>query len=131
MTHRLFPFALLLMSLTAGCANNPFGDPKPEAGAVPPPPPAVDMSGRWRLISLRGQSCAMTFTPEGTEGTAGTIKPEGGCPGNFYTSRRWVYDQGSLVIQDHNRKQLAAMKQNPSGSFDVELSNRDMLRLER
>lgn len=131
MTYRLLPFALSLTLLIAGCANNPFGDPKPEAGATPPPPQTMDMSGPWRLLSLRGQSCTMTFAAEGAEGTGGTVKPEGRCPGNFNASRRWVYDQGTLVIQDQNRKQLAAMKQNPSGSFDIELPNRDMLRLER
>jgi hypothetical protein len=127
MTRSFFPFALGLALLTAACTGNPFGTAEP-APAAAPTAPTVDMSGRWRLVSIKGAACAMNFTSEGAEGS---IAPEGGCPANFFTSRRWVFDQGSLVIQDHNRKTLVAMKQNPSGSFDGELSNRELVRLER
>jgi hypothetical protein len=127
MTRSFFPFALGLALFTAGCTGNPLGGAEPTPAAAPTAP-TVNMSGRWRLVSIKGAACAMTFTSEGTEGS---IAPEGGCPANFYTSRRWVFDQGSLIIQDHNRKTLVAMKQNPSGSFDGELSNRELVRLER
>jgi hypothetical protein len=127
MTRNTFLFALGLALFTAGCNGNPFGGAEP-APAAAPTAPTVNMSGRWRLVSMRGAACAMTFTSEGSEGS---IAPEGGCPANFYTSRRWVFDQGSLIIQDHNRKTLVTMKHNPSGSFDGELSSRELVRLER
>jgi hypothetical protein len=86
------------------------------------------MAGRWRLVAANGGACGMTFTAAAAEGT---IAPEGGCPANFYTSRRWVFDQGSLVIQDHTRKALVVMKQNAAGRFEGELADRDVIWLER
>jgi len=70
----------------------------------------------------------MTFTSAAAEGS---IAPEGGCPANFYTSRRWVYEQGTLLIQDHKRKPLIVMKQNAAGRFEGELANREAIWLER
>ncbi len=68
----------------------------------------------------------MTFTaPAGA--TEGAIAPEGGCPGNFYMSRRWVFEQDSLVIEDHNRKQLVQMKQNTARRFEGEMANRELV----
>ncbi len=37
----------------------------------------------------------------------GTIAPEGGCPGNFFTSRRWAFEDGALVMKNHNGETLA------------------------
>jgi hypothetical protein len=86
------------------------------------------MAGRWRLVSAKGGACSMTFTAAAAEGT---IAPEGGCPANFFTSRRWVFEQGSLVIQDHTRKPLVAMKQNAAGRFEGELANHEAVWLDR
>ena len=61
----------------------------------------------------------------------GTIAPEGTCPANFFTSRRWVLEQRSLLIQDHTGKPLAVMKQNDAGGFEGELRNREVIWLER
>jgi hypothetical protein len=85
------------------------------------------MAGRWRLVSGGGGACGMTF---GAGATAGTIAPEGGCPANFFTSRHWVFEQGSLVIQDHRRKPLIAMKHN-AGRFSGELASKEAIWLER
>jgi len=38
-----------------------------------------------------------------------TIAPEGGCPGNFYTSRKWTFEQDALVIRDHNGQPLGQL----------------------
>ena len=51
----------------------------------------------------------MTFGVAGTAGAEGTIAPEGGCPGKFFTSRKWTYEQGSLVMRDHNGQPLAQL----------------------
>ncbi len=39
----------------------------------------------------------------------GTIAPEGGCPGNFFTSRKWTYEHASLIIRDHKGEVLAEL----------------------
>jgi hypothetical protein len=66
------------------------------------------MSGRWTLNSPGAGTCAMNFA--GAQGAAeGTIAPEGGCPGNFFTSRKWVFEQDGLVIRDHTGKPLAQL----------------------
>ncbi|MEX0752259.1 MAG: AprI/Inh family metalloprotease inhibitor [Xanthobacteraceae bacterium] len=88
------------------------------------------MAGRWRLVSANGAACGMNFTaPIGA--VEGAIAPEGGCPGNFFMSRRWLFEQDSLVVQDHNRKPLVRMKQGPAGRFEGEAANREFVWLER
>ncbi len=39
----------------------------------------------------------------------GTIAPEGGCPGNFFTSRKWTFERGTLFIRDHKGEPLAQL----------------------
>lgn len=39
----------------------------------------------------------------------GTIAPEGGCPGNFFTSRKWTFEHGVLIIRDHKDQPLAQL----------------------
>jgi hypothetical protein len=39
----------------------------------------------------------------------GTIAPEGGCPGNFYTSRKWTFEDGALIIHDFKGQTLARL----------------------
>jgi hypothetical protein len=75
------------------------------------------MAGRWMLVALNGTQCWMTFTV--TAGaTSGRVAPEGGCPGNFFTSRQWAFDQGALVLYDHKEQLLARlMPSDPPGSF--------------
>lgn len=41
--------------------------------------------------------------------TQGTIAPEGGCPDNFYTSRKWTYEHGTLMIRNHKGEVLAEL----------------------
>jgi hypothetical protein len=70
--------------------------------------PPVEMAGRWVLASPGRGQCAMNLgsAPGAPEGT---IAPEGGCPGNFYTSRKWVYDQTGLSIRNHRGEPLAQL----------------------
>lgn len=122
--------ALLASFLAAGCSGAPLGETGSSGGpaAAAPAAPPVNMAGRWRLVSANGGACGMTFSVAAGEGT---IAPEGGCPANFFTSRRWLFEQGALVIQDHTRKPLIAMKQNAAGRFEGELANREVIWLER
>ena len=39
----------------------------------------------------------------------GTIAPAGGCPGNFFMSRKWAFEDGKLVIHDFKGRPLAQM----------------------
>jgi hypothetical protein len=72
-----------------------------------PPAPKVDMSGRWLLIAPNAPSCGMTF---GAGAQSGSIKPEGGCPGDFFTSRHWAMENGELAIRNHNEELLAQLR---------------------
>ena len=87
--------------------------PTGKVTAAPLDPPegastTVDMGGRWFLAASGVGMCAMTFnaTPGALEGA---IAPEGGCPGNFFTSRQWALSQGALVIRDHNGAPLVQL----------------------
>ncbi len=39
----------------------------------------------------------------------GTIAPEGGCPGNFYTSRKWTFEHDALILRDHKGEPLGQL----------------------
>jgi hypothetical protein len=75
------------------------------------------MGGRWQLSAPGQSQCAMTFNAGTAEGE-GTIAPEGGCPGNFYTSRKWTFDQTGLVLRDHNGQPLAQLALAGPGRFE-------------
>ena len=121
MTPDLIPSARGLAVLTAllagGCSGGPLGsgDARPAAASAMPAAPAVAMAGRWRLVSARGGACGMTF---GAGSAEGTIAPEGGCPGNFFTSRKWVFEETGLVIRDHTGQPLAQLAFAPPSRFD-------------
>jgi hypothetical protein len=88
------------------------------------------MAGRWRLAAMPGAACFMNFAdtagppvpsppppapsaPPPTRGPAfalqGTIAPEGGCPGNFFTSRKWTFEHDMLIIRDFKNQPLAQL----------------------
>jgi hypothetical protein len=110
-----------LAALSACSGGNLLGtqpEPPPAATPAPPPaptptPPPVDLAGRWQFSAASAGSCFMTFadaasTPAQEESAPqGTIAPEGGCPGNFFTSRRWTFEHGALIIRDHKGEPLA------------------------
>jgi hypothetical protein len=79
--------------------------PQPSAPAAAP----VNLAGRWMLSSPGRGQCPMTFGATGPAATEGTIAPAGGCPGKFFTSRKWTYDQGGLTIRDHKNQPLAQL----------------------
>jgi len=77
---------------------------QPQAGAPP-----VSLAGRWQLSSPSRGQCNMTFGASNPAAADGTIAPEGGCPGKFYMSRKWTYDQTGLTLRDHNGQPLAQL----------------------
>ena len=101
---------LLIAPLLAGCWST--DRPVAETAAVNAGPaasaPPVNLAGRWTLSAAGSGSCAMTFGAQ-PAATDGTIAPAGGCPFNFYTSRKWSYTTAGLNIRDHNGQALAQL----------------------
>ena len=105
---RLIRSALAALTITALAACT--GDRTALTPATPagPSAPPVNMAGRWLLMSPGQGQCHMTFG--GAAGASeGTVAPEGGCPGQFYTSRKWSFDSTGLTIGDHNGRPLAQL----------------------
>jgi hypothetical protein len=108
---------LLLAMLLAGCWTT--DRPAAENGASTAPavaPPPTSLSGKWTLSSTGAGSCTMTFGAQ-PEASEGTIAPAGGCPYNFFTSRKWNYTTAGLIIRDHNAQQLALLTPTGDGRF--------------
>ena len=88
-----------LLSLT-GCASQQLAT----SSAVGTPPD--DLAGRWMLSMPQAPACGLNLSG----GFQGRIVPEGGCPGDFFTSRHWAFEQDELVIRDHNSEALAQLR---------------------
>jgi hypothetical protein len=106
---------LVLIALLAGCGGNerPGFDggssaPAGAASAGNPVAPPTSLAGRWTLSSTGSGSCAMTFGAV-ADAAEGSIAPAGGCPFNFFTSRKWTYTDAGLAIRDHNAQTLAQL----------------------
>jgi hypothetical protein len=115
----------------SGLSGMSFGDGRPAEPAVAQPArPPVSMAGRWMLAQPGRGQCAMNFRAA-AEGAGGTIAPEGGCPGKFFTSRRWAYDSAGLTIQDHNSQPLAQLSGDGSGHFAGKAATGELVTLSR
>jgi protease inhibitor Inh len=117
--------ALLALGALAACASAPKPEPAPVAAAPTPPP--IDLAGRWRLTAAAGGACFMTFGDAPGAGQ-GSIAPEGGCPGNFFTSRKWTFEHDALIIRDHKGQPLAQLSFT-GGHFEGQDSNGGTLSL--
>ena len=101
---------VLAMLALAGCGGGRLTAPEPALQEPSPEQPGtapVAMAGRWLLSSPGQGQCNMNFGAPSGNASQGTIAPEGGCPGKFFTSRKWAFEQSGLVIRDHNNKPLA------------------------
>jgi hypothetical protein len=123
---RVATVIVIAFALT-GCAGEQAVTGSPSAARGAPPEP---MGGRWQLAASGGSQCVMTFggAPSDAEGT---IAPQGGCPGNFYTSRKWTFEQGDLVIRDHNGQPLGQLALAAPGRFDGKATNGQPVTLTR
>ena len=112
MVSRPAAFALLLAAAPlAGCwsIDRPAAVQTAPVTAAPAGiAPPSNLAGKWTLSAPGGGSCAMNFggQPDATEGT---IAPAGGCPFDFFTSRKWNYTATGLVIRDHKAQVLAQL----------------------
>jgi protease inhibitor Inh len=101
----------MLAASLAACATDRVAGPtaatEPRAAPSRTAPPEA-LAGRWTLAQPGSSTCGMNFgaAPGAAEGT---IAPEGGCPGNFFTSRKWTFENGALVIRDHNGEPLGQL----------------------
>src|SRR5277367_2629572 len=98
----------------SGCTGTQRLGGGPDQTAAPPPappppsPPPVDVAGKWRLSVAGSSSCVMTFGGS-TGASDGSIAPAGGCPGSFFTSRKWSYEHNNLVIRNHKGEVLVEL----------------------
>ena len=99
----------VLMAMTlAGCAGQGFsfgGEPQQSEGT---------MAGRWIMAAPNAPTCGMNFSGPGGA-RSGNVSPEGGCPGTFYLSRRWMLEADVLVIDDEANNALARLTSTGSG----------------
>jgi hypothetical protein len=133
---RILP-VMLAIGVT-GCGGGGFsglslsGSSTSDPALARPAAPPVNMAGRWMLAQPGRGQCAMTFRSTSPDAAEGTIAPEGGCPGKFFTSRRWTYDSGGLVIRDHNSQPLAQLSSEGGiGRFDGKSTTGDAITLTR
>jgi hypothetical protein len=56
------------------------------------------------------------------DATEGTIAPAGGCPFNFFTSRKWTYSEAGMAVRDHNAQILAQLAPAGSNRFEGKTS---------
>jgi hypothetical protein len=127
-------------ALLAGCGNErfaaldnaaPAGSPTndaPAAGTRVAPP--FNLAGRWTLSSPGAGSCSVTLgaAPDATEGS---MAPGGGCPFNFFTSRKWTFEDNGLVIRDHNAQTLAQLSQAGACRFEGKAASGQVIVLSR
>jgi hypothetical protein len=133
LTGRITIAAIVALAVASagGCANHTEAPPEVAAPPPPPPPqpPPIDLAGRWRLTAASGGGCFMTFA-HNPGAPQGTIAPEGGCPGNFFTSRKWTFEHGALIIRDHKSDVLAELSL-AGGRFEGRQTGGGVLSLSR
>ena len=115
-------------SLDGSSSSSPPASAAPASSAAAAPP--LNLAGRWTLSSTGTSSCAMTFgaNPNATEGT---IAPAGGCPFNFFTSRKWTYSETGLTIRDHTAQTLAQLAPAGPNRFEGKTSSGQDIALSR
>jgi len=99
--------AMLGLAACSGVSMPGFGPST--SPAEEPAAPAASIAGRWVLNSPGHGQCVMTFGAPAGNAVEGTVAPQGGCPGKFFTSRKWAFQQGELVLRDHTGKPLAQL----------------------
>jgi hypothetical protein len=121
MPSRFFRLAFLSVGLAlAGCATE-------TAPTQAPQPQGIDMNGRW-MLSNGVQTCAVTFV--NADAGSGTVRPEGGCPGDLFKARQWVLENGRVQVRDHQGQPLAGFGSGGTG-FQGEAANGQALTLVR
>ena len=114
----------------SGCTSTERLGGGPDQATAPPPatlppaqpsPPPVDVAGKWKLSVAGSSACVMTFGGS-TGASDGSIAPAGGCPGSFFTSRKWSYEHDRLVVRNHKGEVLVELSF-ANGHFEGQGSN--------
>lgn len=137
--NRFFVGAVLVTAIAvSGCSLGTLGgiissdssDQQASTAATPRGGPSVDMAGRWVLATPGAGYCGMNFaaTPGAREGT---IAPEGGCPGKFFTSRRWALEQNAVIIRNHAGEMLAQLNVTEPSRLEGQAANGEQVSLTR
>jgi hypothetical protein len=113
-----------------GSSDNPSSTTSPAAGPAAKPPPA-SLAGRLTLSATGSTSCGMTFGANNPDATEGTIAPGGGCPFNFFTSRKWSYTEAGLTLRDHNAQALVQLTPAGPNRFEGKTSSNQEIALSR
>jgi hypothetical protein len=133
--------ALLIFIGLTGCSGSRVLGSQPDSTAPTPaepeppaPPPPIDIAGRWQLSAAAGGACLMTLGDQQNGAASsipqGPIAPEGGCPGNFFTSRKWTFEHGKLVIHDFKGRPLVQLSY-VGGHFEGQDKNGGALTLSK
>jgi hypothetical protein len=69
----------------------------------------LTIPGRWILSTANAPTCGLEFGGAAS-GHTGSVSPDVGCPGKFYTSRRWSVDEGAITITDAENQPLARFR---------------------
>ncbi|HXZ46652.1 MAG TPA: AprI/Inh family metalloprotease inhibitor [Pseudolabrys sp.] len=106
MTARSSTGTVLVILTLTGCAGEQFS-----LGSSAPAPAPIDatMVGRWILSAPNSPSCGLEFNGA-PSARAGSVTPDGGCPGNFYMSRRWAMEGDALSITSEENQPVAQFK---------------------
>ena len=59
------------------------------------------------LSAPNAPPCGLDFTDG--DGSKGNVRPDGGCPAEFYKSRRWIFEQNALTIRDADDEPLGQL----------------------
>jgi hypothetical protein len=68
-----------------------------------------------------GGGCVMTLG-DTTGAAEGSVAPAGGCPGNFFTSRKWTFEHDRLIIRNHKGEVLVELSFT-GGRFEGQATN--------
>jgi len=132
MAIRFATLLVLAATLLAGCwtTDRPAAESTAMNAAPAGVAPPTSLAGKWTLSSPGAGSCAMTFGAQ-PQAAEGTIAPAGGCPYNFFTSRKWNYTPAGLVIRDHNAQTLAQLSAVGTDRFEGTTSDGQNVMLSR
>jgi hypothetical protein len=98
--------------------------------AAPRGGPPIEMSGRWVLAATGSGSCGMVFN-SAAGALDGTVAPEGHCPGKLLQSRKWTFEQNSLILRNHNGDPLAQLVSSEPGRLEGRSMTGDSISLTR
>ena len=101
----------------AAAAIDGRDDRSERRSAAQPRRAAGSLAGRWHAELAGPRPVRHDLRRGGSAAVEGTIAPEGGCPGKFFTSRKWTFEQArSDDARPHRPAAGAACPRRPAAS---------------